>query len=373
MKEQWFKIKNVESLDTPSLVFFKERILHNIETVIEWVNGDVTRLRPHIKTHKSKNILEILRGYGILKVKTATITETDLAASAGIPDVLMAYQLSNQKIQRFIDLTLKYPQTQFSTLVDNMHTANFLNEKALENQCVIDVFIDVNVGMNRTGIDYKNDLEGFLTTVKGFKNLHFRGFHCYDGHLKDKNWRVRTKDCATYFNFLKDIIQKQNDCETLEIAVGGSNSFPFYAQNTVRGTPHGEGVCCPGTFVLWDENYSENLPEQPFQTAALLVAQVVSIPQPNHICIDIGYKAVASENPLDKRLRILNYDNFIPVSHSEEHLVLSHPTDISIPIGSVIYALPFHICPTVTLYNEAYIIENQEVVDKWKITNSRKI
>jgi D-serine deaminase-like pyridoxal phosphate-dependent protein len=365
MNEHWFEIKEVESLDTPSLVFFKKRILHNIETVIQWVNGDVTRLRPHIKTFKCENILKILRGYGILKVKTATITETALAASAGISDILMAYQLSNKKIQRYIDLILKYPETHFSTLVDNPHTAYLLNEKAIDNQCFIDVFIDVNVGMNRTGIDYLK-AEEFLNFLKTFKNLRFRGIHCYDGHLKDKDWRVRTKDCATYFNFLKEIIETQTESEKLEIAMGGSNTFPFYAQNT-------EGVCCPGTFVLWDDNYTENLPEQPFQTAALLVAQVVSIPKPHHICIDVGYKAVASENPLDKRLRILNYDNLTPISHSEEHMVFSHPKDISIPIGSTIYALPFHICPTVALYNEAYVIENQEVVDKWGITNSRQI
>ncbi len=365
MNEHWFEIKEVESLDTPSLVFFKKRILNNIETVVQWVNGDTTRLRPHIKTFKCENILKILRGYGILKVKTATITETDLAASAGIPDVLMAYQLSNQKVQRFIDLMLKYPETCFSTLLDNPHTAYLLNEKAIDNQCFIDVFIDVNVGMNRTGIDYLK-AEEFLNFLKTFKNLRFRGFHCYDGNLKDKDWRVRTKDCATYFNFLKEIIETQTESEKLEIAMGGSNTFPFYAQNT-------EGVCCPGTFVLWDDNYTENLPEQPFQTAALLVAQVVSIPKPHHICIDVGYKAVASENPLDKRLRILNYDNLTPISHSEEHMVFSHPKDISIPIGSTIYALPFHICPTVALYNEAYVIENQEVVDKWGITNSRQI
>ena len=113
----WYEVENVEALDTPSLMFYKNRILHNVELAIQWLHGDVKRLRPHIKTFKSKAILEIFKTFNITKIKTATLKETELAASVEISDVLMAFQPHNQKLNRFIELTQKYPKTRFSTLV----------------------------------------------------------------------------------------------------------------------------------------------------------------------------------------------------------------------------------------------------------------
>ena len=355
----WFEIENAETLDTPALIFYKERIVHNIEHAMGWVNGDVTRLRPHIKTFKNKEILELYKNAGITKVKTATITETELAASAGMPDVLLAYQPHNQKLNRLVELIKKYPDTKFSTLVDNLETAYLFNQKAIENNLGLDFFVDVNVGMNRTGFSDFEQLETFSRELRCYKKINFRGFHVYDGHLKNKDWKERTKDCATYFQILEEIKNKIGK-DNLEIVAGGSNTFPFYAKQT-------DAVCSPGTFVLWDDNYSESLPEQKFLPAAVLVAQVVSIPKLNHICIDIGSKKVSSEHTLDKRLRVLNYEKLKPISQSEEHFVFEHSENIKIPVGSIIYAMPFHICPTVALYKKAHVVENNKIVDEWKI------
>ena len=52
MNQEWYVIDDVEKLDSPALVVFPERVKKNIQTAIEMV-GDVTRLRPHVKTNKS--------------------------------------------------------------------------------------------------------------------------------------------------------------------------------------------------------------------------------------------------------------------------------------------------------------------------------
>lgn len=363
-QDKWYEFEGVSDLDTPSVIFYENRILYNIAELLNWVNGDTARLRPHIKTFKCRNILDLYKKNDILKVKSATIRETQLAAESGIPDVLMSYQLNNQKINRFIDLIHTYPHTRFSTIIDNYETAFAIHQKAKAHNCTIDYFVDVNVGMNRTGFSDLQGLEQFMDTLTPLNHLKFRGFHAYDGHLTGFDWLERTKKCVENYNILHQIIGKRPDFAHLEIVAGGSNTFPYYAKMT-------NAVCSPGTFVLWDDNYSIHLPEQSFLSAALLVAQVVSIPQKNTICIDIGYKAVSSENSLDKRLRVLNYDNLVPIAHSEEHLVLQHPENINIPIGTVIYALPYHICPTVALYNKAFVVNQHKLVAEWEITNSR--
>ena len=93
----------------------------------------------------------------------------------------------------------------------------------------------------------------------------------------------------------------------------------------------------------------------PFKVAALLITRVISVLDEHHVCVDLGYKAVASESPLP-RVFFLNHPEAKPISQSEEHLVLEVPDSRLYPLGSVFYGIPVHICPTVALYDKAYVI-----------------
>ena len=86
-----YKIKNINDLDTPVLVVYPDRVKHNIQTAIDMV-GDVARLRPHIKTHKSAEVARLMMDAGITKFKCATIAEAEMLGIAGAKDVLLAYQ-----------------------------------------------------------------------------------------------------------------------------------------------------------------------------------------------------------------------------------------------------------------------------------------
>ena len=113
---------------------------------------DVNRLRPHVKTHKTKEATLLMMDAGINKFKCATIAEAEMLAMVHAPDVLLAYQPVGPKLQRLISLIKKYPVTKFSCLIDNLPAAMTIAAAAVENQVDIPVFIDLNVGMNRTGI-----------------------------------------------------------------------------------------------------------------------------------------------------------------------------------------------------------------------------
>jgi D-serine deaminase-like pyridoxal phosphate-dependent protein len=84
------------------------------------------------------------------------------------------------------------------------------------------------------------------------------------------------------------------------------------------------------------------------------------------ICVDLGHKSVAAENPLP-RVYFLNVPEAIPVAQSEEHLVLEAPDSNLYSIGQVFYGVPKHICPTVALYEKAYVIENRLMTDAWNV------
>src|SRR5690606_1905436 len=158
---------------------------------------------------------------------------------------------------------------------------------------------------------------------------------------------------------LADKLQKEG-FPLPKIVIGGSPSFPIYAQ-------YPEVECSPGTFVLWDKGYSDTLPEQAFLPAAVLLTRVVSLPTTAHICVDLGYKAVAAENPLDHRVYFLNAPQLQPVSQSEEHLVLHAGDDHTFQVGDVLYALPIHICPTVALYDKLQVVQDHTITDTWDV------
>ena len=93
----------------------------------------------------------------------------------------------------------------------------------------------------------------------------------------------------------------------------------------------------------------------------------------HHVCVDLGYKAVASESPLP-RVFFLNHPEAKPISQSEEHLVLEVPDSRLYPLGSVFYGIPVHICPTGALYDKAYVIRDREAIGEWPIiARSRRI
>src|SRR5688572_21996037 len=100
----WYTFENIDELDSPSLVVYPDRIKENIRRMVASIE-DITRLRPHIKTHKSAEVCRMMLAAGIKKFKCATIAEAEMLATAGAPDILLAYQPVGPKINRLLSLT----------------------------------------------------------------------------------------------------------------------------------------------------------------------------------------------------------------------------------------------------------------------------
>lgn len=360
--DSWYKIDNVGELDSPALVVFPARVKHNIQLAIQMV-GDVERLRPHVKTHKSPDVARMMIASGISKFKCATIAEAEMLAQCNAKDVLLAYQPIGPKLQRFISLIKNYPDTQFSCLVDNISTATEQSIAFEKNGLIVSVYIDLNVGMNRSGIspDQAVDLFNQAGSLKGIRIV---GLHAYDGHIRDANFEVRKERCDSAFKKVEEILDGR---QGPIIIAGGSPTFSIHCKRE-------KIECSPGTFIYWDKNYTDQCPEQKFLPAAVLVTRVISLPAPGRICVDLGHKSVAAENEITKRVHFLNATELVPVSQSEEHLVLQTSESHSYKPGDILYGLPFHVCPTVALYERVYTIENGLVSKEWKnIARDRKL
>lgn len=363
MDNSWYEVENHHEIDTPALLIYEDRVKGNIKLLTGSID-EVDRLRPHVKTHKSIDATQLIMEAGIWKFKCATIPEAEMLGMCGAIDVLFAYQPFGPKLDRLVKLMKSFPKTTYSCLVDNKNSAQSIASIALANDLVIPVYVDLNVGMNRTGIVPGGDaieLYDFCENLKGIRPI---GLHNYDGHIRAVDLEERRTICEKSFAPVEEMWLKliEKGFDPPRMVMGGSPTFPIYAKKK-------EVECGPGTFIYWDKGYLDSLPEQPFLPAALVMSRVVSLPAKDKICLDLGYKAIASENPLDQRIHFLNAPDLEVGGQSEEHLVLRAGENHSWKIGDVFYGIPIHICPTVAMYEKAAVIENCRYARDWKITS----
>ena len=250
----WYEITNINTIDSPALVIYKERVTENIRLLKTMVNNDVDRLRPHVKTNKIAEVCRLMMDAGITKFKCATIAEAEMLAIIGAPDVLLAYQPVGPKASRFINLLIKYPATDFSCVVDNIAVAENLSALCVSNNITANIFIDLNTGMNRTGIPSSRALLLF-EALQFLPALKLIGLHAYDGHIHDNDPLLRKQHVESAFGKVL-VLAKTIESVTgkkLIIVAGGSPTFPVYAAR--------ENIeCSPGTFIFWDWGINKIFP-----------------------------------------------------------------------------------------------------------------
>ena len=367
MKEKsWYELNDPDEIDSPALLIYKDRVASNIRTMIK-IAGDAKRLVPHVKTHKMAEIVKMQIEAGISKFKCATIAEAEMLADTGAENILFAYQLNFSKAKRFLSLIEKFSNCTFSSLVDNISSAEMLNNLFANENKIANVYIDVNAGMNRTGIKPDEKLFELYKSLDKLSNINCKGLHIYDGHIRDEDFEIRKQKVDEAFIPINSLVKKITSAglPKPEIIAGGTPTFTVHAS-------HEEEFCSPGTSLLWDYGYDALLAEQPFEFAAVLITRVISKPAEGLITTDLGHKSVAAENPISKRIFFLNLEDYQVKSQSEEHLVVEVKDAEKIKVGDLLYGVPYHICPTVALYDEANIIGKGDVIDKWNVIARKK-
>lgn len=366
-----YALADIGSVLSPSLVLFPELIQKNIARVIEMA-GAAERLRPHVKTHKTREIVQMLLAAGVTKHKCATIAEAEMLAAVGAPDVLIAYPLVGPNVGRLAALVKKFPGTSFSSLIDHPESAKALSAGLSAAGVSSGVVLDLDVGQHRTGIAVGDAALALYELASKLPGLTLNGFQLYDGH---NNQPDRAEREAAVRGFLQPVLDLRAKAEAKGLAVprlvcGGTPSFPVYAG--MRDVPGVE--CSPGTFVLHDAGYGPKYADLSGITpAAVLVTRVVSRPTANRVTLDLGNKAVAADPLLEKRVTLLDFPEYKTVGHNEEHLIVETAGASAYTPGDVVFALPGHICPTVALHKEALVAEGGRVVGRWTVASRDRV
>jgi D-serine deaminase-like pyridoxal phosphate-dependent protein len=361
MTRDWFEVENVETIPSPALLLYPERIQANLRTMLRQA-GDASRLRPHVKTHKLRPIVDMKLAEGITRFKTATLVETQMVAAAGGPDILWAYQPVGPQVESLIELSLRYQNTRFSTLIDDLSAAQRLSQAAVKRGQVLNVFVDLNVGMNRTGIAIGPQARQLYEQLLQMPGVMPVGVHAYDGHIRAADLVERRRQWTpvadSVENFREELTRILGTAP--QVVAGGSSTSGLWLERS-------QVEVSAGTTTLWDYGQTKTCPESEIIHAAVLLARVISRPAEGLLCLDLGHKAVAAEMP-QPRVQWFGLESAEVVSQSEEHLVLRTEQAADYPVGRVLYGLPYHICPTTALYDEVWPIRRGRAEDRWVVT-----
>jgi D-threonine aldolase len=358
-----YTLADPSTVYSPGLLFYKDIIVRNIARMVEMA-GSPARLRPHAKTHKTREIVRLEQAAGITKHKCATLAEAEMLAGCGVKDVLLAYPIVGPNGGRMAKLMQAYPDCRFAVLTDHPVAAKALSEAVRHVGRPLDVLIDLDVGQHRTGIPAGPGAAALYETISKLPGLHAAGFHVYDGHNHQES--VCDREVAVR-QLLEPVLELRDNLEQRGLSVerivgGGTPTFPVWAKLDLPGLE-----CSPGTCVLHDNGYGSKFREMNFTPAAVLLSRVISRPSPTRLTTDLGYKAVASDPPAGSRVTLLNVPDYKAVLQNEEHLVVETPEAERFAPGDVVYAIPTHICPTCAMHRSAYVVEGGKVTDRWEI------
>jgi D-serine deaminase-like pyridoxal phosphate-dependent protein len=357
-----YRIRHIDTLETPALVFYEEKIQENIARIGKLLGG-YDRLRPHIKTHKCREILDMQMAAGVSRVKCATPKEVHLAAQAGVRDILLAYPIVGPLAHHVAAIKRDYPELLLHVLVDHPAQVAPLAKACVAVRVEVGIMVDVNSGMNRTGIEAGAQACALVDLIRKTRGVRFEGLHSYDSPPAPGGPSDRE---PVYRRALQTVIDARMAVEKLGVRVPrvvAGNSMDFALAATMTGIDE----VSPGTWILWDQGYETLLPDH-FAYAALVVGRVISRPSPTLFAVDAGYKSVSAD-PAIPHAQVLSTPGSEVVGRWEEHLLVRLATPSAEPlVGAPAYIVPVHICSTVNLWDEAVVVDARgEITGRWQI------
>ncbi len=362
-----YRIAGIESVMTPALVIYPEIVSANIEATLRVLGGDANRWRPHVKTSKLGFIMRKLAERGVVNVKCATTLELQTAAEAGAKDIVVAYSMMGANARRVRELAASLPDKRISALVENAEQI-----KAWEGSD-ISLFIDLNGGMDRTGIEQER-AEAVVQLARAIEaaGLVFRGLHYYDGHMS-KYQDLATREIMAHqgYDQLMQLVAALNSAGLIveEVITSGTPAFPCSLSYPPCADAPFVHRTSPGTVVYGDFTSIGQLPaEYGYRPAAVVVSTVVSQPTPQRITSDAGHKAVSADAGVPT-CTVLGHPELQPAKPSEEHLPIDVPAGVAAPaVGDYLYLVPRHVCPTVNNFDHALLVVDGAITGVERVT-----
>ncbi|HXN22108.1 MAG TPA: alanine racemase [Candidatus Dormibacteraeota bacterium] len=354
-----YRIDDLSGVMTPALAIYPEIVRSNIDFTLQLLGADPARWRPHVKTAKLESVMRILVERGVKQFKCATTLELLTACHAGASDILVAYPMTGANAIRARQIAAECPRVQISALVET--PAQIANWKGSR----VALFVDINPGMNRTGIE-QSQFEEILAVVNAIRasGLTFSGLHYYDGHLHTPDLQQRITEAHRGYDRLIEIVRRleSSGSPVAEVITSGTPAFPATVSYPAFTNASFVHRASPGTVVYGDVSSVGELPsDYRYRPAAIVLSRVVSHPRAGMITCDAGHKTLSVDAGVPNCV-VLGHPEFRCCRPSEEHLPMEVSSGIPQPaIGNILYLVPRHVCPTVNNFDHALFVRNGRI------------
>ncbi len=329
---------NLYDLTTPALLVDEAALERNLSLMSSHRPG--ARLRPHVKAHKTTELARRQREHGHRGFALATVREVVGMAEAGLGDDLL---LANEVLDMRRLGAVVQGGARVTVAVDSEPVA-----RAAAVGGVLEVLIDVNVGLPRCGV--APDRAGALADLCRSLGLDVRGVMGYEGHLMllaDPAERLRqTEQC------MELLLHAHADVGGDVISGGGTGTWISNTWVTELQA---------GSYALMDSAYGA-ITDVPFEQALTVLATVVSVNTAGWAVVDAGLKAFGMDHG---KPSVPGAD---VRSCSDEHSVFSMRDGAPLPsVGERVHMVPAHVDPTCALHERMHLVNSDEVVETWPV------
>jgi len=333
---------SLEQIETPALLVDLDVLEENIKIIENYFKNRNAKLRPHFKTHKCSEIAKMQMAAGAKGITCAKLSEAEVLAEAGIEDILIANQVvETSKLRRLAELARS---VRIGVCVDSTENIVDLSRAAEECGATIYVFIEVNIGMNRCGINTKEEAFRLAELIQNSKGLVFEGLQGYAGqisHEKDFDARVKgVKDAVEKVGGIKDYLISKG-INVNEVSGASTGTYNITGDNTIWTEIQA------GSYVFMDTDYEKlNLG---FKKALSILTTIIH-KRPGAAVTDAGQKVCCVIKGLPE---IKGNPGLIVTKLNEEHGIITDENDTLVYRQKIEY-IPSHCCSAVNLHDTLY-------------------
>src|SRR5919107_179315 len=365
-----FSIPN--SSGTPYLLVDGPKMVRNIQKMAHVARENGVALRPHVKTHKIPDIAKVQLEAGASGITVAKLSEAEVMADGGIEDIFVAYPLVTEaKIRRAVRLA---ERVRLVVGVDSLEGARRLSAAAEGH--ILEVRLEVDTGLRRTGVPL-DEAVGLAGEIEAMGKLDLTGIYTYRGAVLGESKTLELEKAGLQEGQLMvSLADRMRECglRVEDVSVGSTPTAEHVAK--VEGVTE----IRPGTYVFYDRMQARLGDCSLDECAAVVVCTAVSRPTRDLIIIDGGSKTFATDvapgaEPLNLEGygHVVGYPRAVLERLTEEHGMLWVDEDCDLEVGDTLQIIPNHICSTVNLHDEVYLVGEDGVVEQTRVAARGKV
>jgi D-serine deaminase-like pyridoxal phosphate-dependent protein len=350
--------KPSSALTTPYLVVDLDVLDRNLRAMASTAQALGVSLRPHVKTHKCREIASRQLEAGASGITVATVSEAEAFVAAGYRDIFIAYPLWVDAA-RGARLRSLAESCSLRIGVDSAEGAQALARNT-RGSAAFEVLIEVDSGHHRTGVD--PGAVGELAVAAIGPGLHVGGVFTFPGHSYGPGLAASAAaDEARALALAAATLRTAG----LDSVILSGGSTPTAALTDAKAVTE----IRPGVYVFNDAQQLELGTCSPDDIALTAAATVVSR-GPGRLVLDAGSKVLGAD-----RLawatgygRLADHPQARLVALSEHHATVAWPADLALPdLGSLLRVVPNHVCAAVNLADDLVVVAGGAVVDRWRL------